>query len=50
MAFMYMYTGMSGLAHYSLPSNPGEAFKMVDIAEKHKIWEYWGYGSLTMRS
>lgn len=49
MAVMYMWTGMSGLADYALPTNPGEAFKMADIAQRHKIWDYWGYGSATMR-
>lgn len=49
MALLYLYTGMSGLSEYKLPTNPGEAFKMVDIAQKHKVWEYWGYGGLTMR-
>jgi hypothetical protein len=49
MAVMYMWTGMSGLSQYALPTNPGEAFKMADIAQRHKIWDYWGYGSTTMR-
>jgi hypothetical protein len=49
MALMYMWTGMSGLSQYALPTNPGEAFKMYDIAQRHKIWDYWGYGSTTMR-
>lgn len=49
MAVMYMWTGMSGLSQYALPTNPGEAFKMADIAQRHKIWDYWGYGSATMR-
>ncbi len=37
MCALYMVTGMSGLAQYSLPTNPGEAFKMVDVAQKHKV-------------
>jgi hypothetical protein len=49
MAVMYMWTGMSGLSQYALPTNPGEAFKMFDIAQRHKVWDYWGYGSATMR-
>jgi hypothetical protein len=49
MALMYMWTGMSGLSQYALPTNPGEAFKMADIAQRHKIWDYWGYGHATMR-
>lgn len=49
MAVMYMWTGMSGLSQYALPTNPGEAFKMADIAQRHKIWDYWGYGNTTMR-
>jgi hypothetical protein len=44
-----MATGMSGLSEVALPTNPGEAFKMVDVAQRHKVWEYWGYGGLTMR-
>lgn len=48
-AVMYMWTGMSGLSQYALPTNPGEAFKMFDIAQRHKVWDYWGYGSVTMR-
>jgi hypothetical protein len=49
MAVFYMWTGMSGLAQYALPTNPGEAFKMADIAQRHKIWDYWGYSGATMR-
>jgi hypothetical protein len=49
MAVFYMWSGMSGLAQYALPTNPGEAFKMADIAQRHKIWDYWGYSSSTMR-
>lgn len=49
MCLLYMWTGMSGLARYALPTNPGEAFKMVDIAQKHKVWEAWGYGDEQMR-
>jgi hypothetical protein len=48
-ACAYMATGMSGLAQYALPTNPGEAFKMADVAQRHKVWDYWGYGDLTMR-
>jgi hypothetical protein len=44
-----MWTGMSGLWHYALPSNPGEAFKMMDVAQKHMVWDYWGYGDMGMR-
>eukprot|EP00775_Hariotina_reticulata_P002635 gene2635-2936_t len=33
----------------ALPPNPGEAFKMPDIAQRHKIWDYWGYADVTMR-
>jgi len=25
------------------------AFKMVDVAQRHKVWDYWGYGGVTMR-
>jgi hypothetical protein len=49
MCVLYMWTGMGGLSQYALPTNPGEAFKMSDIARKHKIWEAWGYGDITMR-
>lgn len=49
MAAMYMWTGMGGLAQYALPTNPGEAFKMSDVARKSKIWEQWGYGDVTLR-
>jgi hypothetical protein len=46
----YVLTGMSGLWEGTgLPTNPGEAFKMPDIAQRHKIWDYWGYGDVTMR-
>ncbi|WIA40731.1 hypothetical protein OEZ86_004420 [Tetradesmus obliquus] len=48
-ALLYMWTGMAGLSSYALPTNPGEAFKMVDVAQRHKVWDYWGYGDLTMR-
>jgi len=49
-AGLYLWTGMSGLWEgTALPSNPGEAFKMPDIAQRHKIWDYWGYGDVTMR-
>jgi hypothetical protein len=49
MCALYMATGMSGLSQYALPTNPGEAFKMVDVAEKSKVWARWGYGSMEMR-
>lgn len=49
MAALYMLTGMSGLSQYALPTNPGQAFKMSDIATRHKIWDYWGYGDVAMR-
>jgi hypothetical protein len=49
MCILYMWTGMSGLAQYALPTNPGEAFKMSDVATKSKIWEAWGYGDVTLR-
>jgi hypothetical protein len=40
---------MSGLADVALPMNPGAAFKLEDAARKHKVWEDWGYGDITMR-
>jgi hypothetical protein len=49
MAALYMLTGMSGLSHIALPTNPGEAFKWTDVAAKHLVWEHWGYGTATMR-
>jgi hypothetical protein len=36
-ALLYMWTGMAGLSSYALPTNPGEAFKMVDVAQRHKV-------------
>jgi hypothetical protein len=38
-ALLYMWSGMSGLSEYALPTNPGEAFKMVDVAQRHKVIE-----------
>jgi hypothetical protein len=49
MAALYMLTGMSGLSHIALPTNPGEAFKWTDVAAKHLVWEHWGYSNATMR-
>ena len=49
MCALYMLTGMSGLSQYALPTNPGEAFKMADVAQKSKIWTRWGYGNVEMR-
>jgi hypothetical protein len=49
MCALYMWTGMSGLAQYSLPTNPGEAFKMSDVATKSKIWARWGYSNVELR-
>jgi hypothetical protein len=49
MCALYMWTGMSGLAQYSLPTNPGEAFKMADVATKSKVWDAWGYSGVEMR-
>lgn len=49
MCAMYMWTGMGGLAQYALPANPGEAFKMADVARKSKIWAQWGYGDVELR-
>lgn len=49
MCGLYMWTGMSGLDDTALPMNPGAAFKLVDVAQKHKVWERWGYGDLGMR-
>jgi len=49
MCVLYMLTGMSGLSQYALPTNPGEAFKMVDVARKSKIWEQWGYSNVELR-
>lgn len=50
MCALYMWTGMGGLAQYSLPTNPGEAFKAADVATKSKIWARWGYGDVELRS
>jgi hypothetical protein len=49
MCALYMWTGMSGLSHVALPTNPGEAFKMADVATKSKIWDQWGYSGVEMR-
>ncbi|KAI8467862.1 MAG: hypothetical protein J3K34DRAFT_523406 [Monoraphidium minutum] len=49
MCGLYMWTGMGGLSSYALPANPGQAFKMSDVATKSKIWEAWGYSDVTLR-
>lgn len=49
MCALYMATGMSGLAEYALPTNPGQAFKMADVATKSKVWQRWGYSGVEMR-
>jgi len=50
MCAMYMWTGMSGLSQYALPTNPGAAFKMADVTAKHQIWDAWGVGDMQMRA
>lgn len=45
----YMWTGMSGLWEFALPTNPGAVFKHPNVAFKSRVWEQWGYGQVYMR-
>ena len=49
MCAAYMLTGMSGMAEHHLPSNPGSVYKSMDVAQKARVWENFGYGGVSMR-
>eukprot|EP00195_Chlamydomonas_chlamydogama_P007886 CAMPEP_0202895172 /NCGR_PEP_ID=MMETSP1392-20130828/4422_1 /ASSEMBLY_ACC=CAM_ASM_000868 /TAXON_ID=225041 /ORGANISM="Chlamydomonas chlamydogama, Strain SAG 11-48b" /LENGTH=363 /DNA_ID=CAMNT_0049580089 /DNA_START=94 /DNA_END=1185 /DNA_ORIENTATION=- len=49
MCALYMLTDMSGLDEHQLPANPGSVYKSADVAQKHRVWERYGYGGVAMR-